>query len=187
MAQAITRSVREPVNYWWLFLLSGLILIGIGIWVFASPVAAYISLSILFAVSIFAIGIFETMFAISSRKSLDGWGWSLATGILDIVIGGFLLFYPAISMAVLPFVLGFWLMFRGISAIGFAFDMRSYGTKGWGWFLALGILIVLFSIAIVAVPAFGVINVVIWTGLSFITAGVFRITLAFSLRKLRTA
>jgi uncharacterized membrane protein HdeD (DUF308 family) len=36
---------------------------------------------------------------------------------------------------------------------------------------------------ILAVPAFGVANIIAWTGLSFIFAGVFRIILAFRLRK----
>src|SRR6266478_8603927 len=145
MAQTILKSIREAVNYWWLLLLSGLIFIVIGIWIFASPVAAYLSLSILFAIGMLTIGVFETSFALTARKSLDGWGWMLASGILDFVIGGYLLAYPAVTMAVLPFILGFWLLFRGFSAVGFAFDMKSYGAADWGWLLALAIGIIFFG------------------------------------------
>ena len=187
MALAISKEIKEAIIYWWLLLLTGLILVAVGIWVFASPATAYLSLSILFGASILTIGFFETVFAISARKSLEGWGWTLASGLLDIVIGAYLLTYPAVTMAILPFVLGFWLLFRGFSAIGFSFDMKSYDDSNWGWFLLFAIGIIFFAFMILAVPAFGVANIIAWTGLSFIFAGVFRIILAFRLKKWKSA
>ena len=187
MTHTIFKEIKEAVKYWWLLLLTGLILGAVGIWVFASPATAYISLSILFGASILTIGFFETVFAISARKSLEGWGWTLASGILDIIIGTYLLAYPLVTMAVLPFILGFWLLFRGFSAIGFSFDMKSYGDLNWGWSLLFAIGIIFFAFMILAVPAFGVANIIAWTGLSFIFAGVFRIVLAFRLKKWKSA
>jgi hypothetical protein len=187
MTQTIFKEVKEAVKYWWLLLLTGLLLIAVGIWVFASPAAAYLSLSVLFGACILTIGVFETVFAITVRKSMKGWGWTLASGLLDIVIGSYLLAYPAVTMAILPFVLGFWLLFRGFSAIGFSFEMKSYGDLNWGWFLLFAIGIIFFAFMILAVPAFGVANIIVWTGLSFIFAGVLRIILAFGLKKWKNA
>lgn len=184
MEQTISKTIKKSISYWWIFFLTGLLLTGIGIWIFASPVEAYVSLSILFAVGIFITGVLETLFAIIARKAIDGWGWTLAGGILDIVIGIYLMTYPLVTMQVLPLILGFWLLFRGFSAIGFALDMKSYKTSGWGWLLALGVVIIIFGCMILAVPAFGVLNIIIWTSLSFIAAGLFRIVLAFRLKKL---
>ena len=183
MAPTIIKEIKEAVKYWWLLLLTGLILVAVGIWVFASPVEAYVSLSILFGATILISGIFETVFAISARKSLEGWGWSLVSGLLDIIIGAYLLTYPTVTMTILPFVLGFWLLFRGFSAVGFSFDMKSYGESNWGWFLFMAIGIIVFAVMILAVPAFGVANIIVWTGLSIICAGIFRIMLAVSLKK----
>ena len=126
-------------------MLTGFILVVVGIWVFASHATAYLSLSILFGASILTIGFFETAFAISARKSLEGWGWKLAGGLLDIAISSYLLMYPAVTMAILPFVLGFWLLLRGFSAIGFSFDIKSYGDLNWGWFLLFAIGIIFFA------------------------------------------
>ena len=187
MSLTIFKEIKEAVKYWWLLLLTGLILVAVGIWVFASPATAYLSLSILFGASILTVGFLETVFAISAHKSLEGWGWTLASGLLDIVIGSYLLLYPAVTMAILPFVLGFWLLFRGFSAIGFSFDMKSYGDLNWGWFLLFAIGIIFLAVMILAVPAFGVANMIAWTGLSFIFAGVFRIILAFRLKKWKSA
>ena len=187
MAPTIFKEIKEAVKYWWLLLLTGLILVSVGIWVFASPATAYLSLSILFGASILTIGFFETVFAISAHKSLEGWGWTLASGLLDIMIGAYLSAYPVITMAILPFILGFWLLFRGFSDIGFSFDLKFYGDSNWGWFLLFAIGIIFFAFMILAVPAFGVANIIAWTGLSFIFAGVFRIILALKLRKLKTS
>jgi uncharacterized membrane protein HdeD (DUF308 family) len=119
LAPTIFKETKVAVKYSWLLLLTELILVVLGIWVFASPATGYLWLSILFGASILTVGLFETMFAISTRKSLQDWGWSLASGLLDILIGAYLLAYPVISMVILPFVLGFWLLFRGYLAIGF--------------------------------------------------------------------
>jgi uncharacterized membrane protein HdeD (DUF308 family) len=187
MAQTILKTIKESLNYWWLLLVTGLALISTGIWIFASPAAAYLSLSILFGVIILITGFFEIVFAITARGSLDGWGWMLASGILDLVIGTYLLMYPGITMAILPFILGFWLMFRGFSAMGVAFDMKSYGAKDWGLLLIFALAVIFFGFMVLAVPAFGVANIIVWTGLSFIAAGVYRIILALRLRKLKKA
>jgi uncharacterized membrane protein HdeD (DUF308 family) len=185
MTQTIFKSIKESINNWWLILLSGLLLIIIGLWVIASPLASYLSLSLIFSWSILLTGIFEIVFAISNRKSMDSWGWILASGVLDLVIGFYLLSYPAISMTVLPFILGFWLLYRGGSAVGSVFDMKSYGDKNWGWFLFLGIAIIFFGMMVLVNPVFGAANIVIWTGSAFIFAGIFRIYLSLKLRKLK--
>ena len=83
MTQTLFKEIKEAVKYWWLLLLTGLILVAVGVWVFASPATAYLSLSILFGASILIIGFLETVFAISARKSIAGWGWTLASGVLD--------------------------------------------------------------------------------------------------------
>ncbi len=181
------RNITKNIGYCWLFLLTGLVLVGAGIWIFTSPAEAYVSLSILFAASMFIIGTLEAIFALTARKSIDGWGWTLAGGLLDIVIGGYLLAYPLVTLEILPLILGFWLLFRGVSAVGFAFDMKSYHAGNWGWLLVLGIVTAILGGLVLAVPAFGILNIIVWTALSFVAAGLFRIILAFRLRKLRPA
>jgi uncharacterized membrane protein HdeD (DUF308 family) len=185
MTQVPLKSIRDSINYWWLFLLTGILLLIVGLWVFASPAASYLSLSFIFSMGILFTGIFEIAFALSNRKTMHSWGWTLASGVLDLVIGFYLLSYPGITMTVLPFILGFWLLFRGFSAVGSAFDMKSMGDKNWGWSLFLGVAIVFFGVMVLAIPAFGVVNIIIWTGSAFVLAGIFRIYLALKLRKIK--
>jgi uncharacterized membrane protein HdeD (DUF308 family) len=179
------KGIRKAMDYWWLLLLTGIALISMGIWVFISPDDAYVSLSVLFGVCILFVGVFELLFAFSAKRSLHTWGWTVASGIFDILIGCFILAYPHMTASILPFVLGFWLLFRGFSAIGFALDMRRYGATAWGWLLAIAIAIIVFGILVLSVPAFGLLHIIIWTAVSFIFAGMFRIFLAIHLRRMK--
>ena len=107
------------VKNWWLSLLVGLLYIIVAIYLMFAPLASYVALSILFSVSMFVSGLFEIAFALANKKGISSWGWYLAGGIIDLILGIFLMASPGLSMEVLPFVLAFWLMFRGFSATGY--------------------------------------------------------------------
>ncbi|OCX54007.1 hypothetical protein BEL04_06950 [Mucilaginibacter sp. PPCGB 2223] len=185
MATIILKNIRTIVNHWWLILIGGIVMIGLGIWIIASPVQSYISLSLAFAFCMFVAGLFEVIFSIANSKSLEGWVWILISGLIDLFIGGYLMGYPVITMAVLPFIVGFWMLFRGFMAIGSAIEMRAYGIWDWGWLLVVGIIIILLALAILANPAFGIANILMWTSIAFIFSGIFRVHLSFKLKKLK--
>ncbi len=180
----IVKSVREKVKNWWLSLILGICYIAFAIWVFVTPLESYLALSILFSVFMFVSGLFEIVFAISNHKHLEGWGWTLTAGILDFLFGILLILYPGLSMSILPLFIAFWLMFKGISAIGVSIDLKSYGVKNWGWILFLGIVVVLFAFLIVAEPIVGGLSLVYTTGFCLLFAGIFRIMLSMKLKKL---
>src|SRR6185369_4316940 len=184
MAHSIA-GIKKAMDYWWLLLLTGIALVSMGVWVFISPEDAYVSLSILFGVCILFVGVFELLFALSAKRSLHTWGWTVASGIFDILIGCFILTYPGMTTTILPWVLGIWLLLRGCSAIGFALDVRRFGVSAWRWLLVIAIAIIVFGILVLAVPAFGLLHIIIWTAASFIFAGMFRIFLAMHLRRMK--
>ena len=120
-----------------------------------SPLSGYAVLSILFSVSMLFSGLLEISFAVSNRRRVSSWGWYLAGGIIDMILGFYLITYPMLSMEVIPFIIAFWLMFRGFSSVGYAMDLKRYGTRDWGWYVAFGILAVICSLIILWQPAVG--------------------------------
>ncbi|MDR1160974.1 MAG: DUF308 domain-containing protein [Tannerellaceae bacterium] len=175
------------IKYWWLSLVLGVLFIIFGIWLLMSPLTSYVALSILFSVSMFISGILEIAFAISNKDNISSWGWYLAGGIIDLIIGVILIGSPGLSMAILPFILAFWLMFRGVSGIGNTIDLRRYGARNWGWYLVLAILAILCSFVIIWMPAAGALSFVFIAAYAFVIFGIFRIAVAFELKKLRKA
>ena len=184
METEIINSVKNYSKHWYLSLILGILFIGAGIWVFMTPVSSYLALSILFSVTIFISGISEIIYSISNRKEMDNWGWVLTGGIIDLLFGLWLMASPLLSIAILPFVVGFMLMVRSMMAIGFAIDLKDFSDSGWGWLLALSILGLLFSFVLLWNPAFAGLTLVICTGCAFVTLGVYRIILSFKLKHL---
>lgn len=184
MRSEFFESLSEAVKNWWISLLIGVLFIAGAFLLMFNPMEGYVVIAIAFAVFMFIEGIFEIIFSFSNKNILPGWGWYLALGILDLVLGIFLLVYPGMSAAVLPFILAFWLMFRGFSIIGSSIELHQFGNRNWGWYLALGILSVICSIGIIFFPIAGAFSVVYILAFTFLFIGIARILLAFELRSL---
>lgn len=128
-------------------------------------------------------GLFELVFLVVNHRSIRRWLWPMIGGIADLVIGGYLLENPLIGMLLLPVLVGLWFLFRGITAVGDALHIRSHGYKGWKRLLFKAFTILLMAGLILAFPAIGLENLILWTSLAFIAAGVFRCYLTLKIRQ----
>jgi uncharacterized membrane protein HdeD (DUF308 family) len=69
-------------------------------------------------------GVIELFVAIG-HPELPARGWVVATGVLSILAGGIVFFFPGISLLVLTLVLGIWLIVYGVILVVGAFRLRS--------------------------------------------------------------
>jgi len=173
------------VKNWWLLTIVGMLITLLGVWVYNNPVENYMGLSILFSIIIFISGIFEITFALSNAKIIKGWGWLLSSGIFDLVIGIILISRQDISMAILPFIFGIWLLFRGIVQISRGILLREAHFTNWGWSVFGGLIITVFGFMVVYNPAFGSATIIVWTSLSLIVLGFFTMLFSFLIKKLQ--
>lgn len=182
--KTIFDELQQEVKNWWISLILGILYIIVAISLMFSPLSGYAVLSILFSVSMLFSGLLEISFAVSNRRRVSSWGWYLAGGIIDMILGFYLITYPMLSMEVIPFIIAFWLMFRGFSSVGYAMDLKRYGTRDWGWYVAFGILAVICSLIILWQPAVGALYAVYMISFAFLIIGFFRIMLSFELKNL---
>ena len=182
--KTIFDELKQEVKNWWVSLLLGLLYILIAICLMFTPLASYVALSVLFSVSMFVSGTLEILFAVTNRKNISSWGWYLVGGIIDLILGIYLIAYPMVSMEVIPFIIAFWLMFRGFSSTGYSIDLKRYGTRDWGWYMAFGILAILCSLLILWQPAIGALYAVYMISFTFLIIGLFRVMLSFELKNL---
>lgn len=185
MSNIISQSIKT-IKHWWLFLLSGILLILGSIYVFSTPQESYLSLAWLFSLLVFANGISNVIFSIANSKQLKGWGWYLTGGIFEVLIGVLLLSYPAITIILLPVFVGFWLLFKGINMIGNSFELKDLGILDWGWFLLLGVALVVVATSMILLPIIGHYTVIILTGFGLFILGLANIMLAFKLKKVKS-
>ncbi|WP_181305296.1 HdeD family acid-resistance protein [Rufibacter sp. XAAS-G3-1] len=185
MENQVNNTMKNRVKYWYLPLLLGIVFIMMGIWVFRTPVASYITLALLFAFTFLVTGIIEIISAIANRKELDNWGWSLTGGIIDLVLGVLLIATPGMSMVMLPFYIGFGILFRSMMAVGWALEMRKQKVIDWVNLLAVGIIGIIFAFIMLWNPVFAGMTIVFYTGFAFIMVGIFQVYFSFRLKKLR--
>ncbi len=178
------KVAKNSVKHWYLLTISGMIFIALGIWVFATPLESYLTLALIFTLSFLASGISEIIFSISNRKEIDGWGWTLSMGLLNVLIGVLLSVHPEISITTLPFFVGFTVMYRSVYAISMSIDLRNYGVMEWGNLLALGIIGLIFSFILIANPLFSGLSLVVLTGVTFVIIGIYTIYYSVKLKQL---
>ena len=184
MLNETIKSEKDTIKHWYLPLILGIIFIAVGIWSIMTPASTYLSLALLFSVTFFVVGLLEIIFSISYRKQLDGWGWSLASGILSLIIGVILILNPQISIITLPLFVGFVVLYRSILDIAWSIELKKYEVSNWGWLLFIGILGVIASFILIWNPLIAGLSVAIFTGIALITIGIFHIYFSIGLKKL---
>lgn len=184
---SLFKTFTNGVKHWYIPLIFGILFIVCGIYVFATPLESYITLSVIFSLSFLFSGLTETFFALQNTKSLHGWGWYLVDGLLSLVIGIYLLANPGVSMATLPFVVGFVLMFRSFQLLGFAFDLKEHKVVSWGDLALTSVLGIILSFLLISSPLFTSISLVVLTAIALIFIGTASIILSLKLKKLKDA
>ncbi len=173
-------------KYWWLTLLRGIILVVLAIFVFRHPVNALVALGTYISLSLLLTGILQTTFALFTKNILPNWGWTLAGGLLDILFAIILFSNPAITASTIPFVVGFWIIFYGISLFANALQERKDGAANW-WVGLLGAILVVFAgYNIMHDLMTGTLVITIWMGLGFLLAGILTILGALALKALKS-
>jgi uncharacterized membrane protein HdeD (DUF308 family) len=61
--------------------------------------------------------------------------------------------------------------------------MKNSRLSGWGTLLVIGILGTMFSFILIWNPFLGGVSIVIWTGITLLTAGIFNVILGFKMKK----
>ncbi|WP_408960918.1 HdeD family acid-resistance protein [Myroides odoratimimus] len=185
MANSFVKTVKDRIKNWYIPVIIGILFIIGGMYMFSTPITAYASLTIIFSCMFLIAGISEIIFAFSNHDQLDGWGWLLFSGIIDVVLGVILIGTPTLSAVVLPIYVGFGLMFRSIRGMGTAFDLKNYGVKSWTSLFVFALLGLVFSFCMLWNLEFGAFTIVYWTAFSFILLGVYSLLFGFFLRRIK--
>ena len=184
MEPSILKMIKSAIKYWYIPLLVGIFFVIVSIVVFSRPTGSLLAISVLFALSFLVSGFSESIFALVNKDQLDDWGWLLAFGIVTLIVGVLLLLNPTLSMTALAFYIGFVILFRSISTIGFAIDIKNYGSKSWGGLLVLGIIGTIVSFILIWNPLFAGMSFIVVVAMNFLFAGLFNIFFSLQLRKL---
>ena len=176
--------MEQVSKYWWLILLKGIILIILSIFVMQYPAGTMLGVVVYIGVSLLLTGIILLVVSISARHVDDQWGWKLAEGLIDIIFAIILMSNPGISASVLPFALGFWMIFLGITTFVVSFSIKKAGDKNWWLNMIGGILTVIVGYILMTDVIAGALAITFWIGFGFMLFGIINVSMAFRVKKL---
>ncbi len=107
-------------------------------------------------------------------------GWSIAWGVLLIIMGILALLMPEIAAFATVLTLGWLLIVAGIVEVVHSFQTRH--RSGFGWKLAAGTITLILGLLILFFPIAGVATLALWIGAFIFAGGIVRVILAFRVK-----
>lgn len=169
----LTERAGRAVQHWWLMMLAGILCFALGIAVFVFPLQSYVTLSILAGILMLLVGAAQLIIASTSGNYLAMRGYMLVGGMIDLILGLLLCVYPGVTMALLPVMLGIWMMYHSFMMIAFGGDLETFRVKGSGWTILGGVLLLALSFVVLVNPfSAGIAAVIVLSGVGLIVFGI---------------
>lgn len=169
----LTERAGRAVQHWWLMMLAGILCFALGIAVFVFPLQSYVTLSILAGILMLLVGAAQLIIASTSGNYLAMRGYMLVGGVIDLILGLLLCVYPGVTMALLPVMLGIWMMYHSFMMIAFGGDLETFRVKGSGWTILGGVLLLALSFVVLVNPfSAGIAAVIVLSGVGLIVFGI---------------
>lgn len=121
-------------------LITGILLIVLGIAAIALPFVSTIVAETWIALILISAGVTKLVYAFQSRND-GGFLWKLLLGILYVATGLMLFIYPRTGILTLTLLLGSFLLTEGTFELILAFRLRP--QKNWTWLLVNGVITLL--------------------------------------------
>jgi len=167
---------------WWVFLVGGIAAVLFGLLAFSKPVAAWFIIATFFAASILVDGAVNLWGATQNRNK-DGWWVMLLIGALGVLVGGYALLNPLVSMAAFVYLVALQAILFGVFAIMLGYKVRAATEREWILY-TMGGLSVAFGLLVFVNPVAGGLSVV-WIIASWaIVTGLLKVWFAFKVKNL---
>ncbi len=167
---------------WWVFLIGGLASAAFGVLAFVNPGVALFVLATFFAAYLLVDGIFNVIGSVMHREK-DGWWIMLLIGILGVLVGGYALLNPPVSMLAFILLVAIEAIILGVFLVMLGYKVRKATTREWILYLT-GALSILFGVLVVANPAIGSISIVYAIAAWALVVGVLKVIFAFKVKNL---
>jgi uncharacterized membrane protein HdeD (DUF308 family) len=180
---AAGQSVRSLCKRaWWVFLIGGIASIVFGVLAFINPGIALLVLGMFFAASVLVDGAVNAWGALQNRDK-DGWWAILLIGLAGILIGGYALFNPPVSMMALIFLVALMAVVVGVALLVLGYKIRAETEREWMLYLAGGLSLLL-GVLMFLNPGLGGVSLVYTIAFWAILIGILRVVIAFKVKNL---
>jgi uncharacterized membrane protein HdeD (DUF308 family)/predicted flap endonuclease-1-like 5' DNA nuclease len=178
MSSASSASAEDKsFTPWWMVLIEGILAIIIGAYLIIAPVRTTFYLVYFLGWYWLITGVLTVALIFFDRSM---WGWKLFSGIIGILAGGIIIYYPiASTFAILPITILI-AAFLGI-IYGVIFLFQAFRGSGWGVGI-LGVLSILFGLILLGNTLIAALTLPWVLGISGVVLGFLAIIMAFVVR-----
>lgn len=166
---------------WWALALRGVAGIIFGLLTFLMPGVTLAVLVWWFGAYAIVDGIFAIIAAIRVPTGNSRWWALLIEGAAGVIAGVIAFTWTGVTAIVLVYLIGIWAFVTGIFEIVAAIRLRRAIAGEW-LLILMGIVSVIFGVAIVAAPLAGALVLTIWIGAYALIFGIMAVILAFRVR-----
>jgi uncharacterized membrane protein HdeD (DUF308 family) len=100
-------------------------------------------------------------------------GWSVASAVIAILAGVLLLLHPLFAAIAVTLLIAAYLLFDGVTLVGYGLDQRKRGSLAWRWPLGSGVVDIVLAVLILFLSGVGsAILIGVIVGIDLIAAGV---------------
>ena len=178
---------RFCFEFWWIVLLRGIALTVLGGLLIAKPGISVIVWVQILGAYFLLDGVFSVFHSIKGRKYMQGWGWGIFMGALEILTGIIVFTNPLVSAivtaSVLVYSVAFMAILFGVLGIVTGIQVRKEIKGEWSM-IAGGVLAIIFSVILIMNPMASMSVYLIVMGVMALMGGLIQIFASFQIRKI---
>ncbi|HTC37570.1 MAG TPA: HdeD family acid-resistance protein [Steroidobacteraceae bacterium] len=172
---AIRNSLRA---HWKFFLIEGILLVILGMIAICVPPLATVTVELLIGWLILLSGVLGLVMTFQTRGS-PGFGWSLLSAVVGILVGIVLLIWPLSGVLSLTLMLTIFLAAEGIVSIMYALAHRRESSSRWQMMLISGIVdLILAGLILGGLPGTAAWAIGLIVGINLLFGGVALVAMA---------
>jgi uncharacterized membrane protein HdeD (DUF308 family) len=176
---AVTNALRA---HWKFFLIEGIVLLIMGAIAVCVPPIATVAVEVFIGWIILLSGVLGLVMTFQTRGS-PGFGWSLLSALLGLVVGIVLLAWPLSGVLSLTVMLTVFLALEGVASIMYAMAHRRERSSRWELMLVSGIVdLILAGLILAGLPGTAAWAIGLIVGINMLFGGVALIALALQAR-----
>ncbi len=168
-------------KYWWIYLIVGILITLVGVFFVTSPLLGLVIEALLIEILFLVVGIGGILSSITSRKTYPLWSASLVFFIILTILGIILISVDGLDIVLIIVFTTVGFLFEGIGIITKACTLKG---EGWGFTLALGIIVTLSALCIMGDIVMGFALAVVFETISIISFGISCITLSIQIKNM---
>ncbi len=171
-------NLRPVTTFWWLFVLFGVVTLGVGVFFVVSPHETLSTFTVIAGIFLLIDGVLAILGSVVSKG--DGRGLLALIGVLSAIAGLVLIKKPFDTLVVFTLIFGVWFVVAGV--VRFVAALASPEGRGGNFVTAIVDLIA--GIVILSWPDLGLSTLAVIIGIVLIVRGVLFIVAGWELHKL---